>query len=67
MFRIVFWDVLACKMIVDRRFRGAYCLHNQGWYIYTSNRKASWNTNQFYNLKKISDNGEKLWKRNTLS
>jgi hypothetical protein len=31
MFRIVFWDVLPCKMIVDRRFRGAYCLHHQGW------------------------------------
>jgi hypothetical protein len=28
-FRIVFWDVLPCKMIVDRRFRGAYCLHHQ--------------------------------------
>jgi hypothetical protein len=24
MFRIVFWDILPCKMIVDRRFRGAY-------------------------------------------
>jgi hypothetical protein len=30
MFRIVFWDVLPCKIIVDRRFRGAYCLHHQG-------------------------------------
>jgi hypothetical protein len=30
MFRIVFWDVLPCKMIVDRRFRGAYCLNHQG-------------------------------------
>jgi hypothetical protein len=30
MFRAVFWDVLPCKMIVDRRFRGAYCLHHQG-------------------------------------
>jgi hypothetical protein len=29
MFRIVFWDILQCKMIVDRRFRGAYCLHRQ--------------------------------------
>jgi hypothetical protein len=29
MFRIVFWGVLPCKMIVDRRFRGAYCLHHQ--------------------------------------
>jgi hypothetical protein len=31
MFRAVFWVVLPCKIIVDRRFRGAYCLHHQGW------------------------------------
>jgi hypothetical protein len=36
MFRVVFWDVLPCKMIVDRRFRGAYCLHHQGWVIISS-------------------------------
>jgi hypothetical protein len=30
MFRIVFWDVLPCKIIVDRRFRGAYCIHHHG-------------------------------------
>jgi hypothetical protein len=24
MFRAVFWVILPCKMIVDRRFRGAY-------------------------------------------
>jgi hypothetical protein len=29
-FRLVFWDVLPCKIIVDRRFRGMYCLHHQG-------------------------------------
>jgi hypothetical protein len=23
-FRFVFWDVLPCKIIVDRRFRGTY-------------------------------------------
>jgi hypothetical protein len=28
-FRVVFWDILSCKIIVDRRFRGAYCLHHQ--------------------------------------
>jgi hypothetical protein len=28
MFRVVFWDILPCKLIVDRRFRGAYCLHH---------------------------------------
>jgi hypothetical protein len=27
MFSVVFWDILPCKIIVDRRFRGAYCLH----------------------------------------
>jgi hypothetical protein len=30
MCRVVFWDILPCKIIVDRRFRGAYCLHHQG-------------------------------------
>jgi hypothetical protein len=30
MFRVVFWVILPCKMIVDRRFGGAYCLHYQG-------------------------------------
>jgi hypothetical protein len=29
MFRVVFWDILPGKMIVDRRFRGAYCYHHQ--------------------------------------
>jgi hypothetical protein len=38
MFRAVFWVILPCKIIVDRRFRGAYCLHHQGWRQY-----ALWN------------------------
>jgi hypothetical protein len=29
-FRFVFWDVLPCKIIVDRRFRGTCCLHHLG-------------------------------------
>jgi hypothetical protein len=29
-FRFVFWDVLPCKIIVDRRFRGTCRLHHQG-------------------------------------
>jgi hypothetical protein len=36
MFRVVFWVILPCKMIVDRRFRGAYCLHHQGWWRQSS-------------------------------
>jgi hypothetical protein len=28
---IAFWDMAPCSLIkVDRRFRGAYCLHHQG-------------------------------------
>jgi hypothetical protein len=30
-FRFVLWAVLPCKIIVDRRFRGTYCLHHQAW------------------------------------
>jgi hypothetical protein len=29
-FRFVFWDVIPCKIIVDRRFRGTCWLHLQG-------------------------------------
>jgi hypothetical protein len=29
-FRTVFWDILPCKMIVDRRLRSTCCLHHQG-------------------------------------
>jgi hypothetical protein len=39
MFRVVFWDILPCKMIVDRRFRGAYCIPHQGWKKTTLNIK----------------------------
>jgi hypothetical protein len=28
--RIVFWDVLPCKIIADKRFRGTCCFHHQG-------------------------------------
>jgi hypothetical protein len=30
-FRIVFWDVLQYKIIVNRRFRGTCCIHHQGY------------------------------------
>jgi hypothetical protein len=29
-FRFVLWDILPCKIIVDRRFRGTCCFHLQG-------------------------------------
>jgi hypothetical protein len=43
-FRIVFWDVLPCKIIADRRFRGACCLHHQGWVIPDDGGSASQKT-----------------------
>jgi hypothetical protein len=39
MFRIVFWDVLPCKMIVYRRFRGAYYLMMEA--VHTSETSVS--------------------------
>jgi hypothetical protein len=41
MFRIVFWDVLQFKIIVDRRFRDAYCLHYQGSGIMMETERTS--------------------------
>jgi hypothetical protein len=42
----VFWDVAPCSHVeVDRRFRGAYCLHHQGdeLFIRTSEPSANFN------------------------
>jgi hypothetical protein len=42
-FRIVFWDVLPCKIIVDRRFRGTYCLHTHPWWWRQHAAVRTWN------------------------
>jgi hypothetical protein len=46
-FRFVFWVVLPCKIIVDRRFRGTCCLHHQGnhhqlFYMAVQPRRQIW-------------------------
>jgi hypothetical protein len=43
MFRIVFWDVLPCKIIVDRRFGGTDFLHHPGgcWRQYVPLKRRS--------------------------
>jgi hypothetical protein len=63
MFRFVFWDVLSCKIIVDRRFRGTCCLHhrpddgrstylwNIGWQQYIPEDKSELRTRRRENLK----------------
>jgi hypothetical protein len=48
MFRAVFWVILPCKMIVDRRFRGAYCLHV---YMYNPEDSSEHHTRRRENLK----------------
>jgi hypothetical protein len=59
MFRVVFWDILPCKMIVDRRFRGAYCLHHQGWFcLLGCPRRQLWTVLQvFTEVKKQQKTG----------
>jgi hypothetical protein len=45
-FRIVFWDVLPCKIIVDRRFRGTCCLipdDGGSTYLWNVGRQLFWN------------------------
>jgi hypothetical protein len=54
MFRAVLWVVLPCKMIVDRRFRGAYCLHHQGW-VRTSEKSVDNHFTRQYNPEDSSE------------
>jgi hypothetical protein len=62
LFRVLFWDILPCKMIVDRRFRGAYCLHNQGWVdnhftrLYIPEDNSEHHTRRRENLKSHNQN-----------
>jgi hypothetical protein len=35
---IAFWDIGMCSLEVDRRFKGAYCLHHQGDFNETTRR-----------------------------
>jgi hypothetical protein len=56
--RIVFWHVLQCKIIVDRRFRGTCRLHHQGWVLWNVGRQLFYTAvhprRQFSPLKPIS-------------
>jgi hypothetical protein len=38
----LFWDVAPCSLVeIDQCFRGAYCLHHQGYYTVQHPRKQS--------------------------
>jgi hypothetical protein len=40
-FRSVFWDVLPCKIIVDRRFRGTNCLNHHSSLMMQAGRRST--------------------------
>jgi hypothetical protein len=66
MFRAVFWFILPCKMIVDRRFRGAYCLHHQGWVNIILAAVRTWNLTHSYAIFRTlcigyAITGDTLW------
>jgi hypothetical protein len=51
LFRAVFWVILPCKMIVDRRFRGTYCLDNHFTRQYNPEDSSEHHTRRRENLK----------------
>jgi hypothetical protein len=53
MFRIVFWDVLPCKIILDRYFRGAYLLHHQGWVMMEAVRSFETSVDNYFTRQYI--------------
>jgi hypothetical protein len=59
-FRIVFWDVLPCKIIVDRRFRGTCCLPHQRWLFYTAvhPRRQFWTVSALFAGRLCTSSGE---------
>jgi hypothetical protein len=40
LFRVVLWDILPCKIILDQRFRGAFCRQNQGTHLWNVDRQS---------------------------
>jgi hypothetical protein len=67
LFRVVFWDILPCKIIVARRFRGANCHHHPGGSTYLWNvgrqsfytavypRRQLWTSGDFSSDLTLSD------------
>jgi hypothetical protein len=53
-FRIVFWDVLPCKIIVDQRFRRTCCLHLQGWSLISRHPRRQFWSSYWINSRKYS-------------
>jgi hypothetical protein len=51
----VFWDTAPCSLVeVERRFRGAYCLHHQGDLIALEAERVLDTSVNFYEIKRRS-------------
>jgi hypothetical protein len=59
-FRIVFWDVLPCKIIVDRRFRGTYCLHHDSSLMMEAVRTSETSVDNYFKRQYISEDNSEL-------
>jgi hypothetical protein len=57
-FRVVFWDILPCKIIVDRRFRGTYCLHHSSLMMEAVRTSETLVDNHFTRQYIAEDNSE---------
>jgi hypothetical protein len=62
-FRFVFWDVLPCKIIVDRRFRGTCCLHHQGALMVEAARTSETSADNYFTRQYIPEDKSEQYVR----
>jgi hypothetical protein len=53
--RFVFWDVLQCKIIVNRRFRGMCCLHHHPALMMAAARTSETSVNNYFTRQYIPE------------
>jgi len=59
-FRIVFWDVLPRKIIVDRRFRGTCCLHHHSSLMMEAARTSETSVDNYFIRQYIPEENSEL-------
>jgi hypothetical protein len=62
-FRIVFWDVLLCKIILDRRFRGTCCLHHPSYLMMEAARTSETSVDNYFTRQYIQEENSELHTR----
>jgi hypothetical protein len=59
-FRFIFWDVLPCKIIVNRIFRGTYFLHHQGDLMMEAARTSETSADNYFTRQYIPEDKSEL-------